>query len=128
VLKTILSFIYYAIAVWFPTQPEPLWQFGCRLRRTLVLDIAVNSSAAVAAKRNIYSGGGRGIRVGNCAQLGHICRIGCDVTICDDVVKSPDAIVGAAQAFENPTLSINQQGALQVWPASLAGMSGMEFK
>lgn len=117
VKKNISLFIYYAFGRWFPTQPIPGWRFGYWFRRILIANIAERCGRNVIVKHNAQIGKGVGLIVGNNAQLGQNCCIGNHVAIGDDVLMGPDVVImTSSHAFADPTIPINQQGALILRP------------
>jgi maltose O-acetyltransferase len=109
--------LYYAFAQHFPTQPMPTWRFGYALRRFLAKRILEYCGEGVIVKQHAYFGDGRQIRVGDRSQIGANSRIDHEVTLGNDVVMGPDVVIMTnAHAFEDPTIPINQQGALPKRP------------
>ena len=86
IIKPIYLFLYYLLAIRFPTQPMPGYKLGYKLREWLVNKIAEESGDNIIVKQNCYIGSGVGLKVGDRSQLGHNARIGQYVTLGADVV------------------------------------------
>ncbi len=110
-LRKLCLFFYYSIAIYFPTQPFPGYRLGYFLRRNLVQWIADSCGEKVIIKQKCYFGSGKGLSIGDRAQLGHNARIDQEVKIGRDVVMGPDVVIMTnAHAFESLEIPINQQG------------------
>lgn len=115
--SALAAVLYYGIARRFPTQPVPLWRVGYALRRILVGWMVSACGKHVIVKQNAYIGRGRGLVLGDHAQLGENCRIGPFVTIGAEVVMGPDVVImTTAHAFEDPRTPIRLQGDLAIRP------------
>lgn len=118
--KIISLLLYYSIATHLPTQPMPGYRIAYYFRRLLVKNIATHVGKDIIVKQHAYIGSGAGLSIGNRSQLGHNSRIGQHVTLGNDVVMGPDVIIMAnAHAFEDPSIPINQQGALPISPVTI---------
>jgi len=117
IIKPIYLFLYYLLAIRFPTQPMPGYKVGYKLREWLVNKIAEESGDNIIVKQNCYIGSGVGLKIGDRSQLGHNARIGQYVTLGKDVVMGPDVVIMAnSHAFDDLDTPINQQGALAIKP------------
>lgn len=95
----------------------PGWRLGYTLRRFLVKHIFKHCGRDVIIKNNAYFGSGSGVEVGDRSQIGHNSSIDHQVIIGNDVVMGPDVVIMTiGHAYDNPSIPINQQGALPRQP------------
>lgn len=119
-MRMLALFFYYGLARYLPTQPVPGWRLGYAFRRVLVKHIFKRCGHDVIVKNGAYFGSGIGIEVGDRSQIGHKSRIDHQVVIGNDVVMGPDVVIMTiSHAYDNPDITINQQGSLPRLPVTI---------
>jgi len=118
--KTIALLIYYSVAQFLPTQPQPDYKLGYAIRRILVHYIFKSCGVNVIVKQRAYFGKGVGISIGDNSQIGERSQIGAYTKIGADVIMAPDVIIWTiSHAFDRTDIPINQQGATEIQPVTI---------